>query len=368
MPWTSSSPSGLFTWLKDAGQFKDGSMTPCADGDVVHTWADQKNSNDAILLGGGYTEPTYHLALQNSLAGITFDGVGNALKIPNLLTGSKSHHVFIVIKADALVNAYSSLFSYGVTATSGGAIFVKSNGKTAWYIPNSFGSSYYSYDGTGAKTYTDGTAYIIEAKCDQVGGLASLYQNGDLDGSVPITGTIDAGNVNDGHILGSYASAGSDWPGNILEVLPYQGVLSDADRNIAGLYLANKWNISTAYTSAAATAYTLTGPTSGTVNAASTNFTVTPNGTTSGTVTPVSTGAGTFTPSALTWTGDSSAKTFTYTPSTTTGSPHSISITSSPVLAYSGSPIAYTVSADEPTPPSGGAGTAIIGLGLSGIF
>jgi hypothetical protein len=92
-----------------------------------------------------------------------------------------------------------------------------------------------------------------------------------------------------------------------------------------------------------ATTYTLSGPTSGMVNAASTNFTVTPDGTTSGTVTPASTGAGTFSPTSLTWTGDSVAKTFTYTPTSTAGSPHSISITSSPVLAYSGSPIAYAV-------------------------
>jgi hypothetical protein len=91
-----------------------------------------------------------------------------------------------------------------------------------------------------------------------------------------------------------------------------------------------------------ATSYTLTGPTNGTVNSTSTNFTVTPNGTYTGTITPASTGAGTFSPTSLTWTGDAVSKTFTYTPTSTSGSPHTISVTSSPVITNPTS-IAYTV-------------------------
>lgn len=64
-----------------------------------------------------------------------------------------------------------------------------------------------------------------------------------------------------------------------------------------------------------ATAFTLSGPASGTINVASTDFTVTPNGNTSGTFTPTPASGCTFTPSTLTWTGDSVAKTFTVTKS-----------------------------------------------------
>src|ERR1019366_956574 len=49
-----------------------------------------------------------------------------------------------------------------------------------------------------------------------------------------------------------------------------------------------------------ATGYTLIGPSSGYINVASTNFTVTPNGIYTGTITPTSTGAGTFSPASLT--------------------------------------------------------------------
>ncbi len=96
--------------------------------------------------------------------------------------------------------------------------------------------------------------------------------------------------------------------------------------------------------SSGATAYTLTGPSSGQVNVASTNFTVTPNGTYTGTITPATSGTGTFSPSSLTFSGSSAAQTFTYTPTTTSGSPHTVSTTSSPGLTDP-SGIAYTVSA-----------------------
>ena len=91
-----------------------------------------------------------------------------------------------------------------------------------------------------------------------------------------------------------------------------------------------------------ATSYTLSGPSGGQVNAASTNFTVTPNGPYTGTITPASTGTGTFSPTSLTWSETSAPQTFTYTPTSTAGSPHTISTTSSPGLSNP-SGIAYTV-------------------------
>jgi hypothetical protein len=78
---------------------------------------------------------------------------------------------------------------------------------------------------------------------------------------------------------------------------------------------------------AGASSYTFTGPTTGLVNVASTNFTLTPNGTFTGTITPATDGAGSFTPSSLTWTAESGGKTCTYTPTSISGSPHTLSVT-----------------------------------------
>jgi lysophospholipase L1-like esterase len=104
----------------------------------------------------------------------------------------------------------------------------------------------------------------------------------------------------------------------------------------------------------AATSYTFTGPSSGTVNVASTNFTVTPNGTSTATVTPASDGAGSFTPSTVTFDGTNAAKTFTYTPTSTSGSPHTLSVTNSGSLTDPAS-IDYTV--NPPSPPTSGVAT-----------
>ena len=67
----------------------------------------------------------------------------------------------------------------------------------------------------------------------------------------------------------------------------------------------------TVSSSSGATAFTLTGPSTGVVGVASTNFTVTPNGTETGVFTPNAISGVTYTPTTLTWSGDASAKTFT---------------------------------------------------------
>lgn len=104
-------------------------------------------------------------------------------------------------------------------------------------------------------------------------------------------------------------------------------------------------DVITASTAAAvgASAYTLTGPASGTVGEESAYFTVTPNGNYNGSVTPsAGSGGGTFTPGTLTWTGDANAKVFTYTPGTPGAK--SISSTSNPALANPAA-VAFTANA-----------------------
>jgi hypothetical protein len=94
----------------------------------------------------------------------------------------------------------------------------------------------------------------------------------------------------------------------------------------------------------AGTSYTLAGPTVGDYNAESTNFTVTPDGSCTRTITPHSTGSGTFTPTSLTWTAESGAKTFTYTPSGKPGETHMISTTCAPnPLGTDPDPINYAI-------------------------
>jgi hypothetical protein len=94
---------------------------------------------------------------------------------------------------------------------------------------------------------------------------------------------------------------------------------------------------------AAATRYILTGPTGGTVNAASAAFTVAPDSVYNGTVTITPTGGGLSTPIVLTFSSSGAAQTFTITPTATgavtlTGS-NSGGLTNPTPLTYTVSPV-----------------------------
>jgi lysophospholipase L1-like esterase len=80
----------------------------------------------------------------------------------------------------------------------------------------------------------------------------------------------------------------------------------------------DNFQIVTVAGAAPATQFDFTGPTAATVGAASTAFTLSPNGlVTAATITPSDGGAGgTFTPSSVSWTNETVNKTFTYTPAT----------------------------------------------------
>jgi len=103
----------------------------------------------------------------------------------------------------------------------------------------------------------------------------------------------------------------------------------------------------------AATSFTFTGPSSGSVRSASTNFTVTPNSTYYGTFTVTPSGAGStgLSPVILTWSGTSSAQTFTITPT------ESGAITLTPTNSNgitNPANLAYTANAVVPLPPTMG--------------
>lgn len=109
-----------------------------------------------------------------------------------------------------------------------------------------------------------------------------------------------------------------------------------------------------------ATTYTLTGPSSGPIGTASTNFTVSPNGKiVSAVITPSdSGGGGTFTPASLTFTNSSAAQTFTYTPSS--AGTKTISATNNGGLTDPGS-LTYTATAAGGG--SGGRNLTLLGVG-----
>jgi len=138
--------------------------------------------------------------------------------------------------------------------------------------------------------------------------------------------------------------------------------------------LSNPSNIT--YTAAAAaTAVTMSGPSSGTNGTASTNFTVGADGTITGTVvvTPSDAGnGGTFTPTTVSISSGSPTGTFTYTPASTGAK--TISVTNNGSLSNP-SNITYTVSAASsavtmtgPSAGVSGSASAVFTIGASGAI
>jgi hypothetical protein len=188
-------------------------------------------------------------------------------------------------------------------------------------------------------TLSTGTWYAVVGEHDDAANQIRIYVNG-----TKTTATLTTG-LTDGTLafrVGSDSiTAGRFLKGTVDEIVLLKGYCwSDAE--------VTEWvngGSGIAYedwAGSAATSYTFTGPTSGLVNAASTNFTVTPNGDATGiVVTPATNGSGSFTPSSVTFSGATPA-TFTYTPTSTTGSPHTLSVTDNGGLTDPAS-IGYTV-------------------------
>lgn len=115
-----------------------------------------------------------------------------------------------------------------------------------------------------------------------------------------------------------------------------------------------------------ATAYEFTGPEIGQVNVASTNFTLSPSGgdwPSGQSIAVTSDGTGTFSPAGPYSPTGSDSVTLTYTPTSKTGSPHTITAAATPALGTDPTPIDYAVvdySTVTATSPNGEAITVLV--------
>lgn len=175
----------------------------------------------------------------------------------------------------------------------------------------------------------------------------TLYLSIDgVDYNTASIGSMATINPDNNLFINQLGSSGASYGGNvdIYELGVWKGVGLPATEMMYK-YL----NPDTLWTGAPATNYTFTGPTSGTTNSASANFTVTPDGIYTGTISLASTGAGTFSPTSLTWNNSAASQTFTYTATSTIGSPHTISVSSNPPIINSSGTINYSVTVGPTT-------------------
>lgn len=281
-----------------------------------------------------------------------------------------------------------SLFARLRTTTSGaGAIIcdwnnpvtpgwhwiVNTGGVVNMLVSDSDGTNYYQATSSGA--INDGKQHDVLFTHDgsaSGSGIAGFFDGVTQTMTPGSAGSGDPGVLADGAFqIGARAGA-VFFPGDLSDIRVYNTIADSALRVRALSDPATKYELwypirSRKWISTAtpATAVTMSGPTSGYVSAASTNFSIGANGVITGTVTvtPSDGGAGgTFTPSSVAINSGSPTATFTYTPASTGAK--TISVTNNGSLSNP-SNISYTSNSNLPGKPtsvvaSAGSGAASV--------
>lgn len=220
-----SSIGGLYNW------FAADAITGLSNGGSVVEWrnaASRTPGNDLITASG---TPTYQTNVVNSLPVVRLGGSAY-LKFLATALQNASYTFVIVCKFSSLANAYTGILGYNVGADSGG-YFVKSNGTTAHYPPNST-----SYDGTGAATI-DTTAWNY-----LVLNVKGLTYDTRKNGAADKTGTSFSWNASiNSAFIGNQFVGSRVMSGDIAEILIYARSLSSSETTSIESYITGKYAI-----------------------------------------------------------------------------------------------------------------------------
>lgn len=211
------------------------------------------------------------------------------------------------------VNALSASDS-AITAAGFSGFWMSSNASGGRGTLNNFSADQVAGPATGVTATGPSTGAVSVASTNFSIGVTPV--GGTITGTVIVTPSDGGGG---GSFTPSTVNLTTASPTATLTYTPTStGVKTISFTNNGGL--TNPGNITYTVTGGAATAVTMTGPSSGPVSLASSNFTVGANGTITGTiiVTPSSGGGGgTFTPATVSISAGVPTATFTYTPTTT---------------------------------------------------
>ena len=292
--------------------------------------------------------------------GFTCDGVFRCIEAAATTTVMNSQHVSTSV-GQAFIDISSPSVSTILTVGSSTACGTQQNG----LIQN-------SSSGKGQVTVASSTFY-------QIGGQAAVNHFGlispssltssnnifDAKGSahgvyIPATTTVSYTGDNNSFVAPNdrFFLVGSNEYTNLLTGSSNWRSVSGQDlhsNTAAPTPFGN--NTSTSTTACVIPAYAFSGPSSGSVGSASSNFAVTPNRTFTGSVTFWPTGSGStgLGPTTLTWNGTSNAQTFSFIPQvagSVTWTPTSFTASTSPAFEDP-SALTFTASANVPGAPQG---------------
>jgi hypothetical protein len=235
--------AGLTLWLKaDAGVTTDGSGN-------VSQWADQSVFGNNAVQGDSSYRPTPTSSAINGQPALTFDGASTFLTIPDNASLRPSTMTLLVVAKRTgdsdygndgqIVSksyygggswaspyaAFTLLCDSTLNASAGCAVAGDSDGPAGFQTANNTTYLYsFDYDGANQKFWVNG------------GNLATHSGAGSVDYGDSSTKDLAIG-------VGSATWLHQHFNGQIAEILMYNRALTDAERNQAEVYLANKYGL-----------------------------------------------------------------------------------------------------------------------------
>jgi len=238
--------TGLQLWLKAD------SITDIEEGGDVTTWTDSSGNGRNAVQSTVSDKPTFTSAGIGPAA-LKFDGVNDDMEVTfHALFNSEEFTVFCVAKSNATAGdhtVFSSIEgSTGATTAKGFALFMDMNNKdaTAFWRENSTDDGITSAANSVVNTQAQIMTYTMDdTTANADADTATLFVNGKQQaqqtsgvGYVPNT----AANLKIGEMSGDF------FDGQIAEILIYNAVLSDADREQVEGYLSLKYGIGLDFT------------------------------------------------------------------------------------------------------------------------
>lgn len=223
MGQTSPPATGLKLWLgADTGITLDGSGG-------VSTWADQSvNGNNATQTTAA-NRPTVVANSMNGKPVIHFNGSGQYLNLPNVMGSATAGEVFVVTKASAVSGAEHEMMQFAANPSTYGTIYPVADGR----IVDDWGSTAQQYVSIVAQPINQAHLYNVSSQPGLwVARINGLLQYRNTTNTVSFTTTPT---------LGTRLLKDLTYAGDIAEFLVYDHVLSDADREAVGGYLAQKY-------------------------------------------------------------------------------------------------------------------------------
>lgn len=214
--------SNLKLWLRaDCGAAGTGTNR------FLSRWLDQSGNGSHAVQNTLANSPKWIANATNGMPAVHFDGVNDSLSIPNMLSGVTNVEVIAVLKAaTGSPSSYQGLWRFG---SMGYAYYPEPSGQ----IQDSFASTTMHMVGKPVQTVNQFHGYDVSSGNGLwQARINGVLQTSDTNNTFSTSSTLYLGNA------GSYY-----FTGDIAEILVFNRLLSDEEREAVGLYVNSRYGL-----------------------------------------------------------------------------------------------------------------------------